>query len=97
LIARYRAHRNFEAIAPESGAAEKENNTIVEKWPLRLKRQPGQEGAQDEFRVMLGSSCSGMERYMEWTRVVPDTITGNEQKSGDGIHSPGCDLFTESG
>ncbi|KAK4113195.1 hypothetical protein N656DRAFT_824922 [Canariomyces notabilis] len=80
----YRAHRNFGAIAAESGAVEKGNNTIVEKWPLRLKRQLGQEGAQEEFRVMLASSYTSMERYMEWTRAVPETITGNEPKSGDG-------------
>jgi hypothetical protein len=77
----YRAHRNFETIAAQSGATEKENNTIMEKWPLRLKRQLGQEGAQDEFSVMLGANCTGMERYMEWTRVVPGTTPGNEQKS----------------
>jgi hypothetical protein len=78
LIARNRAQRNFESVAPQSGAAEKENNTVVEKWPLKLKRQLGQEGAQEEFSVMLGSNGTGVERYMEWTRVVPETITGNE-------------------
>jgi hypothetical protein len=78
LIARYRAQRNFEAVAPQSGAAEKENNTVVEKWPLKLKRQLGQEGAQEEFSVMLGSNGTGVERYMEWTRVVSETITAND-------------------
>ncbi|KAK4099828.1 hypothetical protein N658DRAFT_539478 [Parathielavia hyrcaniae] len=74
-ISMYRAQNFFEAIAPHSGAAEKENNTIVEKWPLRLKRQLGQERAQEEFG-----------RYVEWTRlgVVPETTTGNDQNSGEG-------------
>ena len=81
LIDRYRAHRNFEAIAPQSGATEKENNTIVEKWPLRLKRTQGQEGAKDEFIAMVGARWTGVERYMEWTRVVSGTAPGNEQKS----------------
>jgi len=67
---RYSRHRDFDRISADLGVAEKESNTIVEKWPMRLKLQPGQEDAQEEFNVMLGSNFSGMERYVEWKRVV---------------------------
>ena len=51
------------------GAAMKESHTVVEKWPFRLKLQPGQPGAQEEFNRLLGGGLSGKERYVEWKRI----------------------------
>lgn len=54
------------------GALAKDNHTIVEKWPFRLKLRPGQPGAQEEFDRALGGGVSGKERYIEWKRVPVD-------------------------
>jgi hypothetical protein len=43
-------------------------NTVTEPWPTQLKLKPGQNGAQEEFDVLLGSSLSGLEHYVEWKR-----------------------------
>jgi hypothetical protein len=45
----------------------KKKNTIVESWPLRLKARPGDVGAQKEFDLLLSSSSSGIEHYVEWS------------------------------
>ncbi|OIW22646.1 hypothetical protein CONLIGDRAFT_687299 [Coniochaeta ligniaria NRRL 30616] len=66
----YSRYCDFDRISSDLRVAEKESNTIVEKWPMRLIHQPGQEGAQEEFKVMLRSNFTGMERYLEWKKVV---------------------------
>ena len=60
---------NFDRISSELGVIEKEKHTIVKKWPTRLKLRQSQDGVQEEFRVMLASNMSRMERYVEWRRV----------------------------
>jgi hypothetical protein len=69
-LTRYSARYHFDRVASELRVAEKEHNSIVEKWPMRLKRQFGQEGGQEEFDVMVGSNLTGMERYVEWKRLA---------------------------
>jgi len=61
---------DFEGISKELRVEMKKSNTIVEKWPTRLKLQAGQEGAEEEFRLELGSSFTNTERYVEWRRIV---------------------------
>ncbi|KAI0410710.1 hypothetical protein F5X98DRAFT_368641 [Xylaria grammica] len=51
------------------GMAIKDDHTIIEKWPYRLKLRPGQPGAQAEFDRLLASGVSGKERYVEWRLV----------------------------
>ena len=48
------------------GMRMKKTHTIIGKWPLRLKLRFGQPGAQEEFDILLPSSHSGAERYVEW-------------------------------
>jgi hypothetical protein len=50
------------------GSTMKEEHTITEKWPFRLKLRPGQAGAQEEFDRLVGGGVSGKERYVEWKR-----------------------------
>ncbi|SPJ78857.1 uncharacterized protein FTOL_07248 [Fusarium torulosum] len=57
----------FHQVAKNVGAIIKEEYTIVEKWPFRLKLQPGQPGAQEEFDHLMSAGVSGTERYVEWT------------------------------
>lgn len=59
----------FSKAAQLLGAAMKDNHTVVEKWPFRLKLEPGQPGAQEEFDQLLGGGVSGKERYVEWKRI----------------------------
>ncbi|KAK4207107.1 hypothetical protein QBC37DRAFT_456544 [Rhypophila decipiens] len=69
LFGLYRRNRDFDGLSTKLGVSEKECNTIVEKWPTRLKLRHGQDGAQEEFMVLLGSNFSGTERYVEWKRT----------------------------
>jgi hypothetical protein len=48
------------------GMKMKSKNSIVEMWPLRLKKN----ATQEEFTRLHASGHSGCERYVEWTRVV---------------------------
>ncbi|KAK8038412.1 hypothetical protein PG994_015179, partial [Apiospora phragmitis] len=44
----------------------KSQNTIIDKWPLRLKKRYGQPGALEEFKELMGSGSVGSARYVEW-------------------------------
>ncbi|KAL4811860.1 hypothetical protein BDW67DRAFT_179221 [Aspergillus spinulosporus] len=59
----------FQHAATLFNAAMKDTNSIIEKWPYRLKLRPGQRGAQEEFDRCLASGLSTMERYVEWRRT----------------------------
>jgi hypothetical protein len=47
----------------------KDSHTIIDKWPLRLKLEHGQPGAQEEFELLQQSEHEGVERYVEWKRI----------------------------
>lgn len=59
---------NFSASAYSAGLMMKEPNTVIEPWPMRLKKKAGEAGAEEEFKRLMESSCSGAERYVEWVR-----------------------------
>lgn len=59
--------QGFKDVARDAGLIMKKKNTIVELWPLRLKAKPGDVGAQAEFNLLLSSSSSGIEHYVEWS------------------------------
>ena len=61
--------QQFQQAAKGAGMVVKEENTIIEPWPTRLKLQPKQAGAQEEFNLMLASNFTGVERYVEWKKV----------------------------
>lgn len=48
------------------GMVMKKENTIVAKWPLRLK----QHATQAEFSRLHASDRNGGERYVEWRRAA---------------------------
>ncbi|KAK3324964.1 hypothetical protein B0H66DRAFT_511247 [Apodospora peruviana] len=66
---RYMTRLGFREVGEFIGAAMKDEHTIVENWPFRLKLQPGQPGAQEEFDSLLAGGMSGKERYVEWKRI----------------------------
>ena len=59
----------FAEMSRGVGLMVKEENTIIEKWPMRLKLSMLQPGAQEEFDILQASDHSGNERYVEWKRV----------------------------
>lgn len=64
----YMMHMNFTSAANAAGLVMREPNTIIDPWPMRLKKVPGEQGAAEEFNKLLASSSSGAERYVEWVR-----------------------------
>ncbi|KAH2509832.1 hypothetical protein KXW70_008657 [Aspergillus fumigatus] len=59
IFDRYTKKFKFYEVADLLGAAMKETNTIIDKWPYRLKFRPGQPGAQEEFDRCLTGGTSG--------------------------------------
>jgi hypothetical protein len=59
----------FAEMSRSIGLMVKAENTIIEKWPMRLKLSLPQPGAQEEFDILQASDHSGNERYVEWRRV----------------------------
>lgn len=61
---------NFKQVAKKACILVKEKATVIEPWPTSLKLRLGQEGAQEEFDLLLASGHSGLERYVEWKRIA---------------------------
>lgn len=66
---RYARDLNFTEAGNFHGMVMKKHHTIIEKWPIRLKKNAGQAGAQEEFKMLLQSAHRGSERYVEWKRA----------------------------
>ncbi|EXM24872.1 hypothetical protein FOTG_08351 [Fusarium oxysporum f. sp. vasinfectum 25433] len=54
----------------------KEEHTIIEKWPHRLKLEPGQEGGSEEFYRLMTSGLSSRELYLEWKSSDTESRSG---------------------
>jgi hypothetical protein len=59
---------DFKGAARDAGMTMKTVNTVIDSWPLRLKAGVSDVDAQEEFNLLLSSSSSGLERYVEWSR-----------------------------
>jgi hypothetical protein len=57
------------SIMQVAGVRVKSRNSIVDKWPSRLKLRPKQPGAQEEFDAAVASKLNGTEVYLEWQRA----------------------------
>ncbi|KAK7987452.1 hypothetical protein PG989_007767 [Apiospora arundinis] len=66
---RYMKEHEFDDFAALLGAAMKPKQTIIEKWPYRLKLRPGQTGAQEEFDSLITKGVTSKECYVEWKRT----------------------------
>lgn len=71
MICGYAVVQGLAQASRDAGMVVKEANTLVEAWPLRPRRRPGRDGAR-EFRMLLTSDFSGLERYVEWKRAGDD-------------------------
>lgn len=56
-------------VGHRPGMKMKEANGVIEAWPYRIKKQAGEEGAQEEFETMLESFTQGVGRYVESVRM----------------------------
>ncbi|TVY19932.1 hypothetical protein LARI1_G002648 [Lachnellula arida] len=52
----------FKVAASFSSLEMKGENTVQEKWPMRLRKG----ATQEEFELLLASGHTGSERYVEW-------------------------------
>lgn len=66
---KYMRALDFGRAAALAGVSMKTENTVIDPWPCALKLQPGQPGAMEEFKMLLGSDHTGIERYVEWKRA----------------------------
>ncbi|KAH8621024.1 hypothetical protein IG631_24328, partial [Alternaria alternata] len=64
----YMKLQDSKGAATDAGMRMKTVNTIVDSWPLRLGTGKTDTAAQQEFNLLLSSSSSGVERYVEWSR-----------------------------
>lgn len=62
-------NKAFDTLETSWGVKVKEPHTVIDKWPTRLKSQPGDEGAREEFEVIMRSEHPGVARYVEWTKT----------------------------
>lgn len=67
-IPRYMEAHEFTRFGQAFGMEIKVNHTLVEKWPLKVQKRPGQAGSQEEFNMRFQFGHSGHERYVEWKR-----------------------------
>jgi hypothetical protein len=57
---------NFSKISEETGLVMKSTHTLVDKWPTRLKREPGTLEAIEEYRHLMASKLTFVELFVEW-------------------------------
>lgn len=60
----------FSEFAHYVGMKMKDRHTVVEKWPTRPTRKPGQPGFEKEIAMFLATDFSNTERYVEWKRAI---------------------------
>lgn len=69
LFNRYMRECDFAGIGRRAGLCVKEKHSVIDPLALRLKKEPGQPGAREEFMRLLASGYTGWERYVEWKRI----------------------------
>ena len=62
-------HLDFRKVKRETGTEIKSTNTIIEKWPIRLKLRRGQHGSQEEFDSLIACPHDALNCYTEWKRI----------------------------
>ena len=69
LFERYMKILNFDIVGREAGLRMKTANTVIDAWPLRLRKGYGEPGTQEAFDRLIESGSAGNERYVEWVRA----------------------------
>ena len=68
LFTQYMKWVDFDKAGRKSKMKMREKNTVMEAWPYRFTKKPGEPGAQEAFDLLETSSPGGTERYVEWVR-----------------------------
>ncbi|KAL4969948.1 uncharacterized protein BDV14DRAFT_195486 [Aspergillus stella-maris] len=68
IFQRFTEAYRFEKCGLLTDAVMKDTHSIVEKAPGRLKLEPGQLGAQEEFDRLMGAGTK-MTRFLEWRKM----------------------------
>ena len=68
LFKHYMSMEDFENVTRKAGMRMKTANTVIDAWPLRLRKEYGEPGAQEAFDRLIASGSNGNERYVEWVR-----------------------------
>ncbi|KAF7867297.1 hypothetical protein EAF04_005380 [Stromatinia cepivora] len=63
---RFQKECRLNEIGQIVGLKIKSKNTLIEKWPLRLKPR----STQEDFDMLLASGHKGSERYVEWESLT---------------------------
>ena len=58
----YMRTMDFEACARDAGVRMRKRNRVVEMWPMRVKKEPGEEGAKEDFERVMASRSTGTGR-----------------------------------
>lgn len=58
----------FKEIGCFLGLSMKRSHTVVDQWPLKLKAGSNQSIDWKDLEILLASSHSGTERYVEWRK-----------------------------
>ena len=69
LFSRHMTEVGFGKIANKTTMCMKEKNTVIDKWPYRLREKPRTEAGRREFENLHASDLTGGERYVEWNRA----------------------------
>lgn len=65
-FSKYVKQTDFHQSEREHGLRRRPTNTIIERFPYRLKKAFGADGYEEEFDTLLASSLAGGETYVEW-------------------------------
>lgn len=68
-MCRYMERWSFADIAKVVEARMKKKHTVIKPWPWKLKKVPGTREALEEYNILRATSCTGLERYVEWRWV----------------------------
>ena len=60
--------KNLSMEARNAGLRRRVPSTVIEAWPLKFRKEAGEEGAEEELSWLVGSGRSGGERYVEWIK-----------------------------
>jgi len=64
LFSEHAEEQGFGSIGKAIGLQVRDKNTIVEKWPLRLKSG----ASKENFNILLSSDHIAGEKHVEWER-----------------------------
>lgn len=69
IFLRFMKEYKFSDLARLCKVATKEEHTVIEKWPFRMKLHWDHPGAMEEFDRLVDETMLAKERFVEWRRI----------------------------